>query len=67
MQENPEQFDPRKYLKLACKAMQDICEDRFKAFGTAGQADKIRVLSMEEMTKKYMDGSLDLEYKLNKP
>lgn len=58
MQENPEQFDPRKYLGLASKAMQEICEARFNAFGTAGQADKIRVVSMEEITKRYADGSL---------
>jgi len=58
MQENPEQFDPRKYLALACQGMQEICEARFEAFGTAGQADKIQVLSMEEMTKRYMNGSL---------
>lgn len=58
MAENPEQFDPRKYLGLATKAMQEICEARFEAFGTAGWADKIKVISMEAMTKKYMDGSL---------
>lgn len=58
MQENPEQFDPRKYLGLASKAMQEICEARFNAFGTAGQADKIRVVSMEEITRRYANGSL---------
>jgi fructose-bisphosphate aldolase class II len=56
--ENPEQFDPRKYLGLASLAMQSICEARFEAFGAAGQADKIRVVSMEEMTKLYSRGSL---------
>ncbi len=53
LQENPDQFDPRKYLGLALKAMQTICEDRFISFGASGHADKIRVLSMEVMSKQY--------------
>ena len=59
MAENPEQFDPRKYLGLASKAMQQICEDRFNAFGTAGHADKIKVIPMEKMTERYTKGELD--------
>jgi len=52
--ENPTNFDPRKFLKAATKAMQDICESRYEAFGAAGQADKIgRVLSLEEMAASY--------------
>jgi len=52
--ENPSNFDPRKFLKAATKAMQDICEARYEAFGSAGQADKIgRCMSLEEMAAGY--------------
>lgn len=51
--ENPAQFDPRKYLGEATKAMKAICVARYQAFGTSGWADKIKVLSMEEMFKRY--------------
>jgi fructose-bisphosphate aldolase, class II len=59
MAQNPEQFDPRKYLGEATKAMHDICVDRYEAFGTAGHADKITSLSLEAMTQKYQSGELD--------
>jgi fructose-bisphosphate aldolase class II len=51
--ENPAEFDPRKYLKETITAMQDICVDRYEAFGTAGNADKIKVISLEDMVSKY--------------
>jgi len=54
----PAEFDPRKYLAAATKAMSDICRDRYEAFGTAGQADKIRVLSLEAMSQRYQTGEL---------
>ncbi|MAZ43744.1 MAG: fructose-bisphosphate aldolase class II [Legionellales bacterium] len=52
------EFDPRKYLAEATKAMSDICRDRYEAFGTAGQASKIDVLSLEAMTERYTKGEL---------
>ncbi len=52
--DKPAEFDPRKYLKESLKAMQDICEARFTAFGTAGHADKIKkIYSLEEMVEFY--------------
>jgi fructose-bisphosphate aldolase class II len=51
--ENPAEFDPRKYLKETITAMQDICVARYEAFGTAGNADKIKVISLEDMVSKY--------------
>ena len=33
--------------------MQDVCRQRFEAFGTAGHADKIRPLPVEAMAKRY--------------
>lgn len=55
---DPAEFDPRKYLKETIVAMRDICIDRYEAFGTAGQASKIRVLSLEKMTDRYAKGEL---------
>lgn len=55
---DPAEFDPRKYLKETIVAMRDICVDRYEAFGTAGQASKIRVLSLEKMTDRYAKGEL---------
>lgn len=51
--ENPAEFDPRKYLSKTVDAMQSICRNRFEAFGSAGYADKIKVLSLEAMTDFY--------------
>jgi fructose-bisphosphate aldolase class II len=38
--------------------MKEICKARYEAFGCAGQASKIRVISLEEMYKKYAAGEL---------
>ncbi len=57
--ENPKNFDPRKYLAASTKAMKDICKHRYEAFGTAGNASKIKVLSLEAMTNRYIKGELD--------
>ncbi|WP_372778283.1 class II fructose-bisphosphate aldolase [Litorivivens sp.] len=57
--ENRAEFDPRKYLKETTKAMKDICIARYEAFGTAGNASKIKPLSLEAMFERYADGELD--------
>ncbi|WP_295883223.1 class II fructose-bisphosphate aldolase [uncultured Thiohalocapsa sp.] len=57
--ENPKNFDPRKYLAASTKAMKDICKARYEAFGTAGNASKIKVMSLEDMTDRYAKGELD--------
>jgi fructose-bisphosphate aldolase, class II len=59
MAKNPAEFDPRKYLKETIKEMKAVCKERYEAFGTAGQADKIRVLSLEAMAERYEKGSLN--------
>lgn len=56
--ENPKEFDPRKYLSVAREAMKGICIDRFNAFGTAGNASKIKPITLEEMFIKYENGEL---------
>lgn len=57
--QNTSNFDPRKFLKASTDAMFDICKARYEAFGCAGQAHKIKALSLEEMFKRYEKGELD--------
>lgn len=56
--ENPKEFDPRKYLKPAIEEMQKVCEARYIAFGAAGHADKIKVVPMSVMAKRYAAGEI---------
>jgi fructose-bisphosphate aldolase class II len=56
--QNPSEFDPRKFLAVTITAMKDICIDRYQAFGTAGNADKIRVRSLDLMQQAYTAGEL---------
>ncbi|MDH5369269.1 MAG: class II fructose-bisphosphate aldolase, partial [Gammaproteobacteria bacterium] len=51
--ENTSNFDPRKFLKESTAAMKDICKARFESFGSAGNADKIKVKSLETMIDFY--------------
>lgn len=53
LSENPSNFDPRKFLKESTKAMKEICKARYEAFGCAGQADKIKPVSLEGMIGYY--------------
>ena len=46
-------YDPRKFLKAATAAMQQICEARYQAFGSAGHASKIKALPLSAMVKRY--------------
>lgn len=56
---NRGEFDPRKFMKPAMDALRDLCKQRFEQFGTAGQASKIRPVSLAEMAKRYRSGALD--------
>ncbi|OJH44546.1 MULTISPECIES: class II fructose-bisphosphate aldolase [Paracoccus] len=51
--EDPAEFDPRKYLKPAMAMMAQVCKDRFEAFGTAGNADKLQPLPLAAMAARY--------------
>ncbi|OOR90220.1 fructose-1,6-bisphosphate aldolase [Moraxella caviae] len=53
LNENPAEFDPRKYLAASIKAMEGICVARYEAFGAAGNASKIRPISLENMVSYY--------------
>ncbi|MBA3812809.1 MAG: class II fructose-bisphosphate aldolase, partial [Caulobacteraceae bacterium] len=56
--ETPGEFDPRKYLKPAMTAMTAVCRQRFEEFGAAGQADKIKPVTMAAMARRYAAGEL---------
>lgn len=56
--QNPSEFDPRKFLAVTMSAMKDICIDRYQAFGTAGNADKIKVRSLDQIQQAYSSGEL---------
>ncbi|ESK40899.1 class II fructose-bisphosphate aldolase [Acinetobacter nectaris] len=51
--ENPAEFDPRKYFAKTIDAMKEVCISRYEAFGTAGNASKIRPISLEKMVERY--------------
>jgi fructose-bisphosphate aldolase class II len=51
--ENPEDFDPRDYLKPARAAMQRVMEERMKGFGQAGHAGDYEPLTLEDMRRRY--------------
>jgi len=53
MAEKPEEFDPRAFLKAAVVAAREICKLRFDAFGCAGQASRIKPVSLEKMAVAY--------------
>jgi len=51
--EKKSEFDPRKFFKAARDAAQDICRARFEAFGSAGQAGRIRPLPLDALVRQY--------------
>jgi len=54
----PEEFDPRHFLKPSIKYMQKVCAERYEAFGSAGQASKIKPVSLNDFAVKYAKGEL---------
>jgi fructose-bisphosphate aldolase, class II len=61
--QNPAEFDPRKFLKETMKAMTEVCIARYEAFGTAGNADKIKPVNLERMFERYAAGELEPKVK----
>ncbi|MEJ8815664.1 class II fructose-bisphosphate aldolase [Variovorax ureilyticus] len=51
MAKDPDEFDPRRFLKDATAAARDLCVDRFEAFGCAGMASRIKVVPLERYVK----------------
>jgi fructose-bisphosphate aldolase class II len=56
---NPSEFDPRKFLAETTKAMSEICIARYEAFNTAGNASKIKPISLDTMFDLYQSGKLN--------
>jgi fructose-bisphosphate aldolase class II len=57
--QNPKDFYPRKFLAETTKAMKAICKARYEAFGSAGQAGKIKPISLDSMATRYAKGELN--------
>lgn len=58
-QQNPGEFDPRKFLKPSIDAMTDLCRQRYEQFGAAGQAGELRnPESLEAMAVRYRSDEL---------
>jgi fructose-bisphosphate aldolase class II len=56
---NKAEFDPRKYLAASTAAMKDVVIARYQAFGTEGQAQKIKPHSLDAMHDQYLSGALN--------
>ncbi len=52
------EFDPRKFMIPAMEEMEKLCLDRFERFGAAGHAGRIRVIPLDDMAKRYANGTL---------
>ena len=61
---DPSNFDPRHFMKPSIKYMKQVCAKRYEAFGTAGNASKIKQQPMELYAVKYAKGELDAKVKV---
>ncbi|MEM1368669.1 MAG: class II fructose-bisphosphate aldolase [Cyanobacteria bacterium P01_H01_bin.15] len=55
---DPANFDPRHFLKPSITYMKEVCLERYEAFGTAGNASKIKQVSLDVFAAKYAKGEL---------
>ena len=53
MARQPDEFDPRAFLKAAREAARALCRERFEAFGCAGMAPRIDPVPLEAMARRY--------------
>jgi fructose-bisphosphate aldolase, class II len=51
-------FDPRHFLKPSIKYMKQVCLERYQQFWSAGNASKIKQVSLDDFAKKYAKGEL---------
>ena len=56
--EKPQEFDPRKFLQPAMDALRALCVERYEQFGTAGNAARIKPISLDDMAARYASGEL---------
>jgi fructose-bisphosphate aldolase class II len=57
MAQEPSEFDPRKFFKEAMLAARALCKERFRQFGCAGHAERIKPLPLEKIAERYTRGS----------
>jgi fructose-bisphosphate aldolase class II len=55
---DPSNFDPRHFMKPSIKYMKKVCLERYEAFGSAGNASKIKQVSLDDFAAKYAKGEL---------
>ncbi|ELS00032.1 class II fructose-bisphosphate aldolase [Gloeocapsa sp. PCC 73106] len=55
---DPSNFDPRHFLKPSIDYMKKVCLERYQAFGAAGNATKIKQVSLDDFAAKYASGEL---------
>lgn len=60
---DPSNFDPRHFMKPSIKYMKQVCQERYEAFGTAGNASKIKQVTVDIFAPKYASGELDAQIK----
>jgi len=53
LMEHKDKFDPRDWMKPARAAMKEVCVARMEAFGQAGNASKIKCVSIEQFASHY--------------
>ncbi|CAE6905879.1 Fructose-bisphosphate aldolase [Paraburkholderia domus] len=51
--QRPSEFDVRRFFTDALGAARDLCRSRFEAFGSAGQAQKIKPVALSAMAGRY--------------
>lgn len=56
--DNPTTFDPRAFILAAMDELETLVRDRFERFGTAGQAHKIKPISLADMAARYAEHRL---------
>ncbi|MGK7899411.1 MAG: class II fructose-bisphosphate aldolase, partial [Xenococcus sp. (in: cyanobacteria)] len=55
---DPSNFDPRHFMKPSMKYMKQVCADRYTQFWTAGNASKIKQMTLDDYAAKYASGEL---------
>ena len=60
---DPSNFDPRHFMKPSIKYMKKVCLERYQQFGTAGNASKIKQMTLDDFAAKYAKGELSAQTK----
>jgi fructose-bisphosphate aldolase class II len=60
---DPSNFDPRHFMKPSITYMKQVCLDRYEQFWTAGNASKIKQMTLDDYAAKYAKGELAADTK----